>query len=281
MSVFRTRAIQRVNALFTWRSVAESVSNVYESVLASRQEFGLDSQYRTTIDGAFAATIAALRKSQQDLRNLIGGASEMIAGCYERGGKLLICGNGGSAADAQHFAAELVGRFKIPDRPGLPAVALTADSAVMTAWSNDAGFADAFARQVQALGGPGDVLIGISTSGRASNVIAAFEEARRARVRTIAILGGDGGKLRELADVPIVVPAEDTQRIQEVQILLVHLLCELVEERLFGGRAAPERIRDAARQPSNVRRLGAEAEKHEGGRQPVARVAARERRNRG
>jgi phosphoheptose isomerase len=160
----------------------------------------------------------------------------MIESCYTRGGKVLICGNGGSAADAQHFAGELVGRFKISERPGLPALALSADTAVLTAWSNDASFDDIFARQVQAFGRPGDVLVSISTSGRARNVVNGMAAAQREGLRTIALLGGDGGDARALADLPIVVPAKDTQRVQEVQILVIHLLCELVEERLFGAR---------------------------------------------
>jgi phosphoheptose isomerase len=190
------------------------------------------------IDRGFNDTIEAMRQSRHRLRTLIRDTSEAVSACFARGGKVLICGNGGSAADAQHFAGELVGRFRSAERPGLPAIALNADTAVLTAWSNDAGYDDVFARQVQALGRGGDILIGISTSGRATNIVQAFEMARRRGVHTIGILGGDGGVVRGLADTAIVVPAKDTQRIQEVHILVIHLLCELIEERLFGAHAA-------------------------------------------
>jgi phosphoheptose isomerase len=160
-----------------------------------------------------------------------------MGACFLRGGKVLICGNGGSAADAQHFAAELVGRFCCPHRAGLPAIALTADTAFLTAWANDVNYDDVFARQVETFAQPHDVLIGISTSGRSCNVIAAFEAAKRQNLTSIAILGGDGGELRNLADISIVVPAIETQRIQEVQILVIHLLCELVEEQLLASAA--------------------------------------------
>jgi phosphoheptose isomerase len=144
-----------------------------------------------------------------------------------------VCGNGGSAADAQHFVGELVGRFKVNGRRALPAIALTADTAVLTAWANDVGYHDVFARQVEALGNAGDVLVAISTSGRSRNVLEALETARRRGVRTIALLGGDGGDARQLADVVLVVPSAETQHIQEVHLVVIHLLCALVEERVL------------------------------------------------
>ena len=121
-------------------------------------------------------------------------------------------------------------------RAGLPALALSADSAVVSAWSNDVGFENIFARQVEAFGRPEDVLIGLSTSGRSRNVIEAFETARLRGLRSVAVLGGDGGEVRHLSDVAVVVPVSDTQRVQEVQMVILHLLCELVEERLFPDR---------------------------------------------
>src|SRR5438874_6236315 len=254
ISVFRYQAIRRVNDLFTWRKVAESIALVYEDVLAaSRADFAIESEHLAMIDHGFAGAAEVLKQSQHRLRSLIREASELMDNCFTRGGKVLICGNGGSAADAQHFAGELVGRFKCAERPGLPAIALGADTAVLTAWSNDVGYDDVFARQVQALGRAGDVLIGISTSGRAPNVVRAFEMARKRGIGTISIVGSAGGSLRRLSDLAIIVPATDTQRIQEVQILVIHLLCELVEERLFG--AAAIRGRDDAPLPANMREI--------------------------
>ncbi|MBF6599137.1 MAG: glycosyltransferase [Dehalococcoidia bacterium] len=251
LSVFRYQAVRRVNDLFTWRKVGDSVALLYEDVLAAaRPGFAVESEHMGCIDRGFDDSIEALRQSRHRLRALIRETSEQISACFARGGKVLICGNGGSAADAQHFAGELVGRFRAADRPGLPALALNADTAVLTAWSNDAGYEDVFARQVQALGRGGDILIGISTSGRAPNVVRAFEMARRRGIHTIGVLGGDGGAVRMLADTAIVVPARDTQRVQEVQIVVIHLLCELVEERLFGAHASPPPLRREMRSPA-------------------------------
>lgn len=164
-----------------------------------------------------------------------------IATTLKAGGAVLVFGNGGSAADAQHLAAELVGRFKVSGRRGLPVLSLTSDTAVLTAWANDVGYEDVFARQVEALGRPGDVLVGISTSGRSRNVVRAFEAAARLGLRRVALLGGDGGDLRALADLALIVPSSDTQHIQEVHTVLIHLVCELVERRVLAGRAEPRR----------------------------------------
>jgi len=160
-------------------------------------------------------------------------ASDLIAAAFRSGGKMLLCGNGGSAADCQHMATELVSRLsKEFERPGLPAIALTTDTSFLTAFTNDCGFEGVFARQVQALGRPGDVLIGISTSGNSANVIRAVEAARAAHMRIIA-LTGSSGRLAGMADIAIAVPSEDTQHIQEAHLGVEHLLCYLVEHHLF------------------------------------------------
>ena len=143
--------------------------------------------------------------------------------------KVLVCGNGGSAAEAQHFAAELTGRFLF-DRRALPALALTTDTSALTAIANDAGFAQVFARQIEALGLPGDVLVAISTSGASPNVLAAVEAARRRGMVSVALTGGDGGALGRLADVHVNVPHTSTPRVQEVQLSVLHVICELVEQ---------------------------------------------------
>ncbi|MFV0516159.1 MAG: D-sedoheptulose 7-phosphate isomerase [Aminipila sp.] len=142
--------------------------------------------------------------------------------------KLMICGNGGSASDAQHMAGELVGRFQ-KERKGLSAIALNTDTAVMTAWSNDYDFNGVFQRQVEALGQYGDILIGISTSGNSRNVLEAFEYARNNGMITVGILGKDGGAVKSLSDYFIVIPENCTARVQEAHITVIHILCELIE----------------------------------------------------
>lgn len=166
----------------------------------------------------------------------IADAVNAIVGCITGGGKVLACGNGGSASDAQHFAAEFIGRFE-RERPGLAAVALTTDSSILTAISNDYAYEVVFAKQVQALGNPGDVLLALSTSGNSANVLAAVEAAQAKDMTVIALTGRGGGKMRERlteTDVHICVPHERTARIQEVHLLVLHCLCDAVDLQLLG-----------------------------------------------
>jgi D-sedoheptulose 7-phosphate isomerase len=165
------------------------------------------------------------------LRPMVDRAADCIARRLALGGKLLLCGNGGSAADCQHLAAEFVGRF-VRDRRPLAAIALTTDSSALTCIGNDYGFDQVFARQVEGIGRAGDVLIGISTSGASPNVLLALQAARRMGVRTIGLLGRDGGACAAECDVPLIVPSDITARIQEAHIFLGHLLCAEVEQRL-------------------------------------------------
>jgi len=155
-----------------------------------------------------------------------------------RGGKLLLFGNGGSAADAQHIAAELVIRYQAP-RPAIAAIALTTDSSALTAGANDLGFDWVFSRQVEALGRPGDVAVGISTSGKSPNVLAALREARTRKLHTTGLIGGDGGEMRALCDAAIIVPSQVTARIQEMHILVGHMLCKALEHRLALASEGP------------------------------------------
>jgi len=154
----------------------------------------------------------------------------------QAGGKILLAGNGGSAADAQHIAGELVSRFAF-DRPGLPAVALTTDSSILTAIGNDYGYEKLFARQVQAQGKAGDVLIAYSTSGKSPNVLLAFETARAAGITTIGLTGNRGGPMTELCDFLLEVPSADTPKIQEGHLVLGHVLCGIIENEIFGEKA--------------------------------------------
>lgn len=172
----------------------------------------------------------------ENLADRLAVAARLVAEALRRGNKVMFCGNGGSAADSQHLAAELVGRYR-RNRPGLAALALTVDTSALTAIGNDFGFEEVFSRQVEALGRPGDVLVAISTSGRSPNVLRAVEAARALGLKTVGLTGGDGGPLAGLVDVALVVPSEDTARIQECHITLGHILCDLVEAELADGAA--------------------------------------------
>jgi D-sedoheptulose 7-phosphate isomerase len=189
------------------------------------------------VDGGFRhglrqhlEVFTALTHLQADVE----AAARQWAECLAQGGKLLFCGNGGSAADSQHLAAELTGRL-VEDRRPLAALALTTDSSALTCIANDYDFDAVFARQVEALGRPGDCLVAISTSGMSGNVVRAVETARRLRVGTVGLLGRDGGRLASLCDVPIIVPSLVTARVQEAHIFIGHMLCALVERRLAGA----------------------------------------------
>jgi len=152
----------------------------------------------------------------------------VMTDCLENGGKILLCGNGGSAADAQHFAAELVGRLK-RERPAIPAVALTTDTSILTAVGNDYGITEVFRRQVLALGRDTDVLLAISTSGNSVNVVHAVQAAQEKSIRTLGLLGHDGGELADLTDYHIIVPSHNSQFVQEAHISIIHMWCELIE----------------------------------------------------
>ncbi len=184
----------------------------------------------------FAASIEAKQRTLETMGPRIVQAAQSMAERLRQGGKILACGNGGSAADAQHFAAELVNRFEI-ERPGLAAIALTTDSSALTSIANDYAFEQVFARQVRALGAPGDVLLAISTSGHSPNVLAAIAAARDLGMTTVALTGRDGGamagQLTE-GDLEIRASASATARIQEAHILLIHCLCDLIDQILFG-----------------------------------------------
>lgn len=173
-----------------------------------------------------------LARSPQATRS-IQQAAQRCVDVYRNNHKILIAGNGGSAADAQHMAAELSGRFNF-DRPGIPAIALTANSSAVTAIGNDYGYHKIFSRQIQAFGQPGDLFLGISTSGNSQNVLEAVEQARISGLETIGLTGAAPSGLSEMCDICIQIPSVDTARIQECHILIVHLLCAAVEETLFG-----------------------------------------------
>jgi len=162
-------------------------------------------------------------------------AVDLLSACFKNGNKLLLCGNGGSAADCQHIATELMIRLNHSiKRPALPAIALTTDTSNLTAGGNDIGFENVFARNVEGLGTNGDVLLAISTSGNSTNVVKAAEMAHKKGMKVIGFLGGNGGKLKDIVNLPIVIPSLNVQRIQEGHITVAHIICELVEDKLYG-----------------------------------------------
>ena len=178
--------------------------------------------------------IAAATETLRDLSSLepqMAQAADVIDQCLRAGNKLLVCGNGGSAADASHFATELVVRFA-KDRRALPAICLVSDSGILTAAGNDYGFDEVFARQVAAFGIAGDVLICLTTSGKSKNLIRALEEAKTRKLKTIAFLGRDGGSAIGIADLDLLVKSDSTARVQEAHQLLLHVLCEIIESRI-------------------------------------------------
>jgi D-sedoheptulose 7-phosphate isomerase len=186
-----------------------------------------------TVQAHLSAAADVLRLTLERCAPTILAGAELIARSFQSGGKLLLCGNGGSAADCQHLATEftcrLTGDFI---RPALPALALTTDTSFLTAYTNDFDFEGIFARQVEALGKPGDVLLGISTSGGSGNVVQAVETARSLEIKTL-VLTGNRGRLRDLADIGICVPSEITAHIQEAHLAIEHIICHLVERTLF------------------------------------------------
>jgi phosphoheptose isomerase len=180
------------------------------------------------------------RRASEECAESISLGATMISDTFKSGGKILLCGNGGSAADCQHMATEFVSRLTQNfERPGLPAIALTTDTSFLTAFANDTGFEGIFERQVQALGKPGDLLIGISTSGNSVNVIRAVKTAKSAGIKTL-VLTGRRGQLKDLSDAAITVPSDDTQHIQETHLAIEHILCHLAERKVFSSNHASE-----------------------------------------
>jgi len=169
-----------------------------------------------------------------DLLEKIVTVAQLCLEVYHNGKKTMLAGNGGSAADAQHIAAELVGRYGF-DRPSLPSLALTTDTSNLTAIGNDYGYDFVFSRQLEGMGQEGDIFIGISTSGNSVNIINAFESAKKKGITTVALTGRDGGKMATIADIALVVPSNFTPRIQESHILVGHILCDIIEKELFGN----------------------------------------------
>jgi DnaA initiator-associating protein len=196
------------------------------------------------IQSLIEASIETKRRSLS-LTDAIAESGQALIDAFANGRRVLTCGNGGSAADAQHMAAELVGRFET-ERAALPCIALTTDTSMLTAWANDYGYETVFARQVAAIGQPGDVLVGITTSGKSPSILRAMEEAGRRDMLRIALTGRDGGDLAHLAGVrAIVVPSDRTARIQEVHLTIIHIWAALIDDAWRDAGGAVTRRRDA------------------------------------
>ncbi len=171
--------------------------------------------------------------NNDELLNKIEDVAKKCVALYKTDKKTILAGNGGSAADAQHIAAELVGRYGF-DRPSIPSLALTTDTSNLTAIGNDYGYDQVFSRQLEGMGQSGDIFIGISTSGNSQNIINAFEVAKKKNILSVALVGKDGGEMAKMADIALVVPSDSTPRIQESHILIGHIICDIIEKEIFG-----------------------------------------------
>jgi len=194
-------------------------------------------QYKERVKQLFKASIETKQKALEVLPDSITAAAGLIVKSLLTEGKILCCGNGGSAGDSQHFSSELLNRFE-RERPPLPAIALTTDTSTLTSIANDYSYNEVFSKQVRALGRNGDILLAISTSGNSRNVLEAIKAAHQRSMKVVALTGRDGGAMRELlqdGDIEIRVPSQVTARIQEVHLLVIHCLCDLIDSQLFGG----------------------------------------------
>jgi phosphoheptose isomerase len=238
LRLFGQNGLERAGRVFTWQAVAKQTAELYERVFVERPGAAAESGDETeALLRGFDELEASVALSRDRLLPDILAAAELMNAAFAKGRKVLVAGNGGSAAEALHFAGELVGRWEAPERRALPAIVLGADVASLTAWANDVGYDDVFARQIEAFGHRGDVIVGISTSGSSSNLVEAFKRAGERGLRRVAVVGGDGGALLSLSDVAIVVPCDSTQRIQEIHTLVMHLLCQLIETRFLAEPA--------------------------------------------
>lgn len=187
--------------------------------------------YTKLIKNIFSEHVSIAEKTLKSISEQIEESSDVISKSLRSGGTIFWCGNGGSAADSQHIAAEFVGRFKKNRKP-LRSIALTTDSSVLTCVANDYSYKEIFSRQLSALGKSSDILVAISTSGESENIIQVLLQAKKMKIKTIALLGKKGGVCKDYADIPLIIPSDTTARIQEIHILIEHLLCELVEKKL-------------------------------------------------
>jgi D-inositol-3-phosphate glycosyltransferase len=234
-------ALIHVYENFTWHKVAQLVDKLYVQLLDKLNDPIVS--LLGTINKTFEDAASTMLTSAKVLNIQVAEAAIAMCSALQNGNKILVCGNGGSAAESQHFAAELVGRFEVPYRKALPVISLTADTSILTAWSNDFGYDDVFARQVEALGQKGDVLLCLSTSGTSKNIINALQKGNEIGLECINMLGRDGGAAAGYGAINLIVPSQSSARIQEVHLHLVHLLCTLIENELFKEHADKEYVK--------------------------------------
>ncbi|WP_293908168.1 glycosyltransferase [Sphingobacterium sp. UBA5670] len=234
---FSVNALRHVKS-FTWKTITESIARLYEQCLPKTSEKEAINQ----IKQSFIGSSRTFEKAAEVMAGGIARLSSKMVSVLRSNRKIMICGNGGSAAESQHFAAELVGRFEIPHRPGYPVISLNTDVSVMTAWANDFGYETVFSRQVQALGQSGDMLICLSTSGNSANIINALKEASKLGIFCANLLGHDGGEAAQYGEYNLIVPSDNTARIQEVQLHIIHQLCALVEQQMVAQADGNKRI---------------------------------------
>ncbi len=247
--LFSVNSIERVNSFFTWATVAQSVATLYEKIIYPKySRIETYQKEATIVDANFQGLIEIIKNSQNQLRISIIDAARLMSSSLAQGGKILVCGNGGSASSSQHFATELVGYFHIRNRPGVRICSLTSDTTILTAVGNDFSFEEIFSRQVEAYGETGDIFFGISTSGNSKNIVKAFEKAREKNMISVGLLGNNGGECLSLCDIAIVVPSSNTQRIQEVHDNIIHTFSEIIEKKLF--------LQDPTFQPITGRKNG-------------------------
>lgn len=223
----------RAHRLFTWALIADQLKVVYEEVIAGAVHPSESRRHlRAWVNRSLMQACNTFERAAGALTSCVVDAGEAMVRALKSGNKILVCGNGGSAAESQHFVAELLGRFEIPFRRALPALSLTADTSFLTAWSNDRSFEEVFSRQVEAYGSAGDILVCFSTSGNSPNVLRALSAAKERDMITIAITGKGGGLLADEASINVIAPSRDTQRIQELHLHIIHSLCAIVEMHL-------------------------------------------------
>lgn len=239
---FKENAIRHVNENYTWMKATHLTANLYERI-ATQSPLRADDEDSSLsyIDDAFEALITTINKTKRTIRLATLDSAQAIYRSLARGGKVLVCGNGGSAAEAQHFSTELVGRFEATGRRSFPVMALT-DTTLITAWANAFSFDEVFARQVEAYGQPGDVLVVISSSGQSPNLVKAIGAARKREMFCIGLLGREGGLIGSLTDIKIIIPSNETARIQELHLHVIHVLSHLIEQQILSDNRDTVRI---------------------------------------
>jgi phosphoheptose isomerase len=249
----REQSLKRVNTYFKWSKVAQEIANVYEEIFTLQHTKIEEIQNLSDIiDINFDKLISTAEIAKERLNFHIMNAAHLITHSIKNGGKILLCGNGGSAMDAQHFATEMIGHFLLPKRPALPLLSLTSDSAVLTAVANDYSYDEVFSRQVEALGQAGDILFTISTSGKSHNILKAIKKAQKLGLISISLLGKDGGKVKDLSDISIVVPSDNTQTIQELHTHIIHTICEIIEKNLFNKNSTRTSVNNGNKHKGDI-----------------------------